>query len=258
MGEPGRQAPVVTRIAAALAGAAAGARVAEARLGLGYTAIRLDDGRTGLAYTLREGLRSGCTVFDRLRPLAGRGAGEVLALLSSDDALGRAVGLACANALANGDRPALSQGDVLEHLDLRATDDVAMIGHFSPLVGPIQARARSLVVVDGAGTSAGQIRLPAEAEDTLRGASVALVTATTLLNGTLDALLLAAAGCREVVLLGASTPLVPDFFRGGPVTLLSGVVVTDPHGVLAVVSEGGGTRLFRPHVKKVVLRVGVR
>jgi len=39
------------------------------------------------------------------------------------------------------------------------------------------------------------------------------------------------------------------------VTMLSGVVVMEPEKVLGVVSEGGGTRQFSPHVRKVTLRV---
>lgn len=54
-------------------------------------------------------------------------------------------------------------------------------------------------------------------------------------------------------MLGPSTPLVPAVFAGTAVTLLSGVVVRDAGAVLRVVSEGGGMRLFKPHVRKVVL-----
>jgi hypothetical protein len=34
------------------------------------------------------------------------------------------------------------------------------------------------------------------------------------------------------------------------VTWLSGIVVTDPDGILRVVSEGAGTAFFKPHVTK--------
>jgi hypothetical protein len=40
-------------------------------------------------------------------------------------------------------------------------------------------------------------------------------------------------------------------FDGSNVTLLCGVVVRDAREVLRIVSEGGGTRVFRPHVRKV-------
>jgi uncharacterized protein (DUF4213/DUF364 family) len=87
--------------------------------------------------------------------------------------------------------------------------------------------------------------------------SVALITAKSLLNGTIDALLLAAASCREVVLLGPSTPLVPEVF-GKPhrgVSLLSGVVVADAEGLSRAVARGGGTRELKASVAKVNVRV---
>jgi uncharacterized protein (DUF4213/DUF364 family) len=68
-------------------------------------------------------------------------------------------------------------------------------------------------------------------------------------------LLEAARGCREVVLLGASTPLLAQVFDGLKVTMLSGVVVKEPGEVLRVVSEGGGMQQFGPHVRKVTVRV---
>ena len=82
-------------------------------------------------------------------------------------------------------------------------------------------------------------------------------TATTLTNGTIDALLGAAADCREVVLLGPSTPLTPEVFAEPPrrVSLLSGSVVTDSAGLLRVVARGGGTRDFGTSVAKINVRV---
>lgn len=63
------------------------------------------------------------------------------------------------------------------------------------------------------------------------------------------------AGCREVVLVGASTPLAPSVFQPLGVTLLSGIVVEDPSGILRVVSEAGGTSFFGRSVRKVNVRV---
>ncbi len=73
-----------------------------------------------------------------------------------------------------------------------------------------------------------------------------------ILTSTLDALIDAARDCREVAIIGASTPLLAEAFQRTPVTLLSGVVADDPE-VLQVVSEGGGMREFKKHVRKVSL-----
>ena len=165
------------------------------------------------------------------------------------------MGLACANALANRDEATCLDGDILDHLDLRPDDHVGMVGHFGPLVGPIQKRAGSLTVFERVDRPSGLLRPQAEAAAELPRCQVALITATSIINHTIDDLLKAARSCREVVLLGASTPLLAEAFRAGKVTMLSGVVVKAPEEVLRVVSEGGGMRQFGPHVRKVTIRV---
>jgi len=55
--------------------------------------------------------------------------------------------------------------------------------------------------------------------------------------------------------LGPSTPLLPAVFVNRGVTFLSGVQVVEPHRVLRIVSEGGGTRQFGGAVRKVTLRL---
>ena len=66
-------------------------------------------------------------------------------------------------------------------------------------------------------------------------------------------LLALAGGCREIVFLGASTPLWPEIFGDTRVTLLSGITIVDPGQILQIVSEGGGMRFFKPAVNKVNL-----
>jgi uncharacterized protein (DUF4213/DUF364 family) len=250
-----RKAPVSHRLAAHLAGAAREATVADVRIGLGYTAVELTDGRTGVAYTFRDQAQGGCSVFHGIRPLAGRSASDLLSLLDSRDAIEAAVGLACGNALANRTEPGQFAGDVLEHLEVRPEDDVAMIGNFGPLVEPLRRRARSLTIFERVAVPTGSLRPQQEALGALPRCQVALITATAIINHTADALLDAARDCREVALVGASTPMVPEVFCAANVTLLSGVVVVAPAEVLRVVSEGGGMRQFGPHVRKVTMTV---
>jgi len=104
--------------------------------------------------------------------------------------------------------------------------------------------------------SSGFVRPAEEAEDALPKCQVAIITATSIINHSIELLLEAAAKCREVVVLGASTPLLSEAFLSRKVTLLSGLVVHGPREVLQIVSEGGGMRYFGPHIRKVCLRVG--
>jgi len=98
--------------------------------------------------------------------------------------------------------------------------------------------------------------LPAEkALEELPRCDVAVITSTAFIFGGMDGLLEAASSCRDVALVGASTPLVPDFFAPLGVKLLSGITVTDPSSILQIVSEGGGMGFFGRHIQKVNMRL---
>ena len=245
-----RDQTLTARIFGCLIDAAKELRAADVRIGLGYTAVMLEDGRAGVAYTFRDRTPGGCSVFHGLRPLSSRWAADLLALLKSGDVIEAGVGLACANALANRDGAHLLDGDIQEHLDLHPGDNLAMIGHFGPMVESLQKRVRSLTIFERVTQPSGLLRPQEEALAALPRCQVALITATSIINHTADGLLQAASGCREVVILGASTPLLPEAFKAVRATMLSGVFVQDPREVLRVVSEGGGMRQFRPYVRK--------
>jgi len=230
--------------------------VLDVRIGLGYTAITLDDERTGVAYTFPAGFRAGCSVLEGIRPLTGRPATQLLDLLGSSDFIRSSLGLACANALSNADPTRGVRGDVLDAVGIRTTDTVGMVGFFAPLVARIEREARSLVVFDENREDSPGTAPASEAPQRLANCDVALITSTAIINGSCDGLLSAAANCREVVLLGSSTPMLPGAFMESPVTWLSGITVENPAGILRIVSEGGGTRQFKPHVTKWNLRAG--
>jgi len=228
----------------------AGHRVRDVRIGLGYTAVQLDDGRTGVAYTLgREQLR-GCTAFAGRRPIAGRPAIEALRYLDSQGLVESVVGLATANAIANSAPSQGLTGDVLKSVTFFPTDAVAMVGFFGPLVAELQGQVAELEIFEEQTRRLPHLRNASDAVSAIPKYDVALITSTTILNDTVDELLEAAGDCREVVLLGPSTPLITKVFGEVPVTWLCGITVDAADGLLRVVSEGGGTRLFRPFVTK--------
>lgn len=225
-------------------------KIKDVRIGLGYTAVQLDDNRTGVAFTMGKDAEECCSAFPGSAPIAGRSAIELLRLLESPVLLETVLGLATANALSNVTPAAAVGGDVLDALAVLPQDKVAMIGYFHPLVSSLEKRVARLDVFDECWECATGVRPPHHAPDVMPTCDVALITSTTLINSTIDRLLESAVKCREVVLLGSSTPLLPEAFHGTPVTLLSGITVDDPAGILRVVSEGRGTRFFKPFASK--------
>lgn len=249
------QTSITERLLASLLEMAREARVSDVCIGLGYTAVMLEGDRLGVAFTFSDQARGGCSIFQGIRPLAGRPAADLLVLLQSSDPIEVGVGLACANALANHPEGDVLEGDVLDQVDLEPEDHVGMVGHFGPLIHPLQKRVKQVTVFERVSQPEGLLRPQEEATEVLPQCQVALITATSLINSTAEGLLRAAAACREVVLLGPSTPLLAEVYGDHNVTLLSGVVVVDPAAVLRVVAEGGGMRQFSPFVRKISIKI---
>lgn len=228
-------------------------KVGDVRIGLGYTAVRIGSGGVGLAYTFRNDAGAGCTVFKGMRPLVGKSAAELLGFFDSRNPIASALALATANALLNSARQDFSEGDMLGHLRMGAHDKVAMVGYFAPLIQPIRQRAGALEIYELDQNRANGLMPAGEIFKRIADCQILIITATSIINNSIDSLLEASAGCRDVVLLGASTPLASDVFADTPVTLLSGVLVTRPEEVLSIVSEGGGMMVFNDAVRKVSL-----
>jgi uncharacterized protein (DUF4213/DUF364 family) len=231
---------------------AASHRVAEVRIGLGYTAVQLDNGRCGLAFTFRQESGGDCCAVKEAGTLAGRRASELVVQAKSLDVIAAAVGLATINALIV--PPASVGGDVLDLIAVEKTDTVGMVGYFGPLVEPLRKTTKALHIIErrsGLGSSV----LPEQAAgDILPRCQIVILTATSLLNRTLDGLLDHCGGAREIVLLGPSTPLLPEVFADRGVTLLLGVEVIDAVQVMRVISEGGGTRQLSHATRKIAVR----
>jgi uncharacterized protein len=226
---------------------------ADIRIGLGYTAVRLEDGSCGLGYTLHEIEYESCCVMPDAGRMAGRKASELIPWLKSPDATACAVGLATINAVIAPPATAV-ESDILELLSVDPEDAVGMIGYFGPLVEPIKKRARALHIFERKPDPEYQI-LPEEAtKDLLPQCRIVIMSATTLLNHTIDGLLDLSKNAREIAILGPSTPFLPEIFSRYGVTMLSGLQVTDPIQILQIVSEGGGTRQFGRAVRKLSLR----
>ena len=231
-----------------------GRRVEDARIGLGYCGVSLDNGQLGVAYTFLDSLSGGCGVYRGPRPLAGMPAGDLLAMAASDSAIESALVLACINALVNTRERPYSDGAAIDNLDFRSDDRVGMIGHFAPLVSRIEPRVQAIEIFERSPDQERGIRALEEAPAILPDCDIALITSTTVLNNSIDEVLSMVEHCREVVMLGTSTPMAAEVFADTPVTLLSGILVEDTQGVLQAVSEGGGTPQLRPFTRKVNLR----
>jgi hypothetical protein len=246
-------------------------------IGLGYTCARMGDGGVGVAYTCLEGGASGCSMLGPDEEYEGRPAAEALKLLapakaqggldgdagggkgrSGGDGMGRnvrrAIGLATVNALnhARGlDLPEdRDNGLLFDALHICPGARVAMVGCFTPLLGPIRSRGAELELVDR-GKGMGD-------EEAFRRrlgdwATAVILTSTSIVNDTIDGLLEEIGPGARVALLGPSTPMVPEAFAGLGVHVLAGTVPLDGEATLRAVRQAKGTPLIQRFSRKPTL-----
>jgi uncharacterized protein (DUF4213/DUF364 family) len=218
--------------------------VADVRIGLGYTAVVLDDGGCGLAGTVVEGSDWRCTLLAEAGELIGRPALEAAQMALAKNPVASGVGIATINAVLN--RAGEASPDVLDVLPVDGAK-VAMVGMFEPYVNRLRQRAAELHVFERRPV-APEVLPEQEAERILPECDVAILTSVTLVNKTLDHLLELARG--EVALLGPTTPMSATF-ASHSVGHLFGVVVEDVERIEAIVSQAGGTRRFGSAARKV-------
>jgi uncharacterized protein (DUF4213/DUF364 family) len=231
-----------------------GLKAADIRIGLGYTAVLLEDGRCGLAYTLHEKEYESCCVVPDAGKLAGRSISELISWIKTPDAAACAVGLAAVNAAVTVPESAV-ESDITDLLAVESGDSVGMIGYFGPLVKPIKERVRALYIFERRPDPEYGILPESASPDLLPKCQVVIMTATAILNHTIDSLLDLSKNAREIAILGPSTPFLPEIFGHLGVTMLSGLQVIDSARILQIVSEGGGTRQFGRAVRKLSLRL---
>jgi hypothetical protein len=85
-------------------------------------------------------------------------------------------------------------------------------------------------------------------------ADALIVTATAILNDSIEDLLAAVDPRVRTLVLGPTTPLVPEAFSHLPVDVLAGVVPLDPVMIERVVRHGAATPGMKPYVRKVYCR----
>lgn len=225
-------------------------------VGLGYTAVATDDGGTGIAYTWIEGNHPCVSGLDYV-DFEGRPAAELLAWIRDPLPLRRSMALALINAL-NAERAAGMPEDptnerLFADLQITAGTRVAMVGYFKPMEKQFDASGCELIVLD-AGKRVGD---PKEFFPRLGDwADVLVLTATSILNDSTEQIL---SRCRpevRTVILGPSTPMVPEAFDHLPVRLLAGSVPLDRERVLRRVRHGCATPTIQRHCRKVFVDTG--
>ncbi len=230
-------------------------KVIDVRAGLGYTCVMLEGGACGLAYTFRNELGSCCGILDVAGNLIGMNADKIIPWAKESDRLKAAIGLAAVNAVINDPGKNWDTGNVLNAFTLHESDTFGMVGKFNPILSKVKSMTKNIYVFEQ-NIPEGSELYPADTiPHFLPRCDVVVITATSVINHTIDEVISYCENAKEVCIVGPSTPLCPEVFRKYNITLLAGSVVKNPGLILQIVSQGGGTMPMKPAIEQVLVRI---
>jgi uncharacterized protein len=247
--------------------------VERAVIGLFFTGVKLSNGLAGACATPIKTIPEAvcCPSSAMAMPFPGKLRGRP-ALDLAREALGengirRAVGIAAMNALADTcwrHRPhpdaELRFGiDAFDATEIHQGDNVVVVGAFVPFLRELKRRHQPFLVLeqDPATLKADELpffRPAEEAGTVVPQADVLLITGTTLINDTLEELLVLAKPTARVTMVGPTVSLLPDAFLRRGADILGTVRITSPDAFLELLAEGGsGYHFLGRSAQKVVL-----
>jgi uncharacterized protein (DUF4213/DUF364 family) len=247
--------------------------IERATIGLFFTGVKLNTGVAGACATpLRSIPEAVCCPSSAMAmpfpgKLRGRPVRDLLKEVGAASGIRRAVGVATMNALADmcWQRQARQDVELLVGVDaydaaaIGPTDHVVVVGAFVPFLRSLKrARQRFTVLeIDPATLKPDELpyfRPADQAAEVLPTAEVVLITGTTLVNDTLEALLPLCRADTKVVVVGPTVGLLPDALLRRGADVLGGIRITAPDAFLDVLAEGGsGYHFFGRSAEKVVL-----
>jgi uncharacterized protein len=229
--------------------------IKDIRIGLGYTGVVLDDDSCGLAYTFRNGLGGHCGVLREAGSIIGMDVEDLLSWSLDSNLIKAAIGLACINATLNNRLLPVSDGNVVEAIDVKPHETFGMVGEFAPILSNVKKLTENIYVFEKNVRAGSDLYAESDIPEYLPTCDVVVLTATSIINHTLDEVLSSCKNARKVCIVGPSTPLCAEVFQQHNVTLLAGSVVKDTAKVLQVISQGGGTLAMKRFCSQVMLNV---
>jgi uncharacterized protein (DUF4213/DUF364 family) len=230
---------------------AAAARTLDVRIGPFWTAVHTSSG-AGMASTMAADARphEALPVPDAGR-LGDRSPVVLTGMMHSTSPTEAAVGLAAVNALLGFPEGRVTESKAVEVLgELGRERTVALIGRF-PFAESLRPACDRLWVFERAHGFRPSDHTADEMPELLPQADVVAITATTLLNRTLDEVLSCVSKDAWLMMLGPSTPMSSCLFELG-FDALCGTIIDDPEAVLTAVSQGAVTSQI-PGVRRLCL-----
>jgi uncharacterized protein (DUF4213/DUF364 family) len=242
--------------------------IADVRIGVYLTAVKLSDESYGVASTLTD-IQSHCDKesrdFGDFTPLQIKGQ-RVISLFETakksniTDTLKIAVLNAISSKIiSHSDYKILDNTDPIELITLSSQKTITIVGGFHNYIRKISITDNKLFVLelnrDVLSEKHKQFYVPAtEYKEILPVSDIIIITGLTLVNNTIDGLLSAIPSTAQVIVTGPSSSIIPDILFANKVNIIGATQITNPDLLFSLVSEAGaGFHLFEYCAKKICI-----
>lgn len=243
-------------------------------LGLFFTGIKLSDGMGGLCFTPIKSIPEAvcCPSSARAMPMSGKlrnqPAAKLLDEMFHDNALKRALGIATLNALSMRcwqQHPPQAYTirhhvDAIDAVSFKNSGYTVVVGALVPVIRELKKRNQPFGILELDKTTLKADELPflippAEASLAIARADLLIITGTTLINDTLEGLLSPRKPEARVAVMGPTASGLPNALLRRGVSVIGGVLVTEPDRVLDLIAEGGsGYNFFGKGAERTVIQ----
>ncbi len=247
---------IIQQLISAALEKAGGRRIRDARVGIEYACVLLEDGSCGLAYTFRDERDCGA-VLDSAPGLAGQRAEELICWAADANRYKAALGLAAINAVLNSDgKCEREEGNIIDALSPAESEVFGIVGEFQPVLRKIAPMTKNVHVFELNPARDSGFLAPDDMPLYLPKCDYVLITASAIINHTIDGVLALCGGesVRKVYLMGPSAPLCPEVLGKHNVTVIAGCEAVKPELLMEIISLCGGTKHMKPAVKQVIVK----
>lgn len=221
-------------------------------VGISLIAVQLSNEAVGVSYVLRYGLPPECAAFGYARNAIGMSAWDVAKWsVEGKDNVGRSIGGAVLSA-------ASQQLDIADDTDelcrygmeITPEDTVGMIGFIKPVAKTLASQVKKLYVLDeGVSLYEGTVHVCGMDQQPvlLPECTKMIITGSSTINGSIDGLLEMCANAKQIAIVGSSTPMYPEGWKGTNVTSLAGSwwPKERKEEIFRTISQGGGIAQLR-------------
>jgi uncharacterized protein (DUF4213/DUF364 family) len=242
--------------------------ISDVVMGMHLTAVKLSDGSYGVASTLQDGVFH-CSRKNRdfgpFTPMQITGQ-KITDLFetSKKTKITDTLKIAVLNAvstkiIANGNYRVIKNSDPVDLLDLSQPKTITIVGAFQSYIEKLSGSHNRLYVLelneDALHEEHKKYYVPAsEYHRVIPESDVLIITGLTIVNNTIDDLLLSVPENCRVIVTGPSGSMIPDILFEHGVNMIGATRITKPPELFDLVAQGGsGYHLFRYCAEKICI-----